>query len=47
MNPRLWSLAKQSSFKVENSGPKVPKQDEVKRDGVNVDLVGLSVQIHM
>ena len=26
MNPHQWSLAKQSSFKVENDGPKVPKQ---------------------
>ena len=34
MNPRQWSLAKQSSFKVENDGPKVPKQAETKRNGV-------------
>ena len=34
MNPRQWSLAKQSSLKVENGGPKVPKQAEAKRDGV-------------
>ena len=34
MNRRQWSLAKQSSLKVENRGPKVPKQAEAKRDGV-------------
>ena len=34
MNPRQWSLAKQSSLKVENGGPKVPKRAEAKRDGV-------------
>ena len=34
MNPRQWSLAKQSSLNVENRGPNVPKQAEVKRDGV-------------
>ena len=26
MNPRQWSLTKQSSLKFENRGPKVPKQ---------------------
>ena len=34
MNPSQWSLAKQRSLKVENIGPKVPKQAEAKRDGV-------------
>ena len=34
INPSQWSLAKQSSLKVENSGPKMPKQAEAKRDGV-------------
>ena len=34
MNPRQWSLAKQSSLKIENSGSKMPKQAESKRDGV-------------
>ena len=34
MNPRDWSMAKQSSLKVENWGPKVPKKADVKRDGV-------------
>ena len=34
MNPRQWSFAKQSILKVENCGPKVPKQAEAKRDGV-------------
>ena len=34
MNPHQWSLAKQSSLKVENDSPKVPKQAEAKRDGV-------------
>ena len=34
MNPHQWSLAKQSSSKVKNNGPKVPKQAEAKRDGV-------------
>ena len=29
-DPRHWSLAKQSSLKVENGGPKVPKQAEAK-----------------
>ena len=33
MNPLQWSLSKQSSLQVENGGPKVPKQAEVKRDG--------------
>ena len=32
MNPRKWSLAKQRSLKVENGGPKVPKQPEAKKD---------------
>ena len=31
--PRQWSWAKQSSLKVENSSPKVPKQAEANRDG--------------
>ena len=31
MNPRQWSLAKESSLKVENDSPKMPKQAEVKR----------------
>ena len=34
MNTRKWSLAKQSSLKVENDSPKVPKQADAKRDGV-------------
>ena len=34
MKPRQWSLAKQSSSKVENSGPKVTKQVASKKDGV-------------
>ena len=34
MNPRQWSLTKQSSLKVANDGPKVSKQAEAKRDGV-------------
>ena len=34
MNPHQWSLAKQSSLKVANDSPKVPKQAEAKRDGV-------------
>ena len=34
MDPHQWSLAKQSSLKVENGSPKVPKQAEAKRDGV-------------
>ena len=34
MDPRQWSLAKQSSLKDANDGPKVPKQAEAKRDGV-------------
>ena len=34
MKPYQWSLANQSSLKVENDGPKVPKQAEAKRDGV-------------
>ena len=34
MNPRQWSLAKQSSLKVEYRGPKVPKQAGAKRDCV-------------
>ena len=38
MNPRQWSLAKQStSLKVENGGPKVPKKKKTswsQRDGV-------------
>ena len=34
MNHRQWSLAIQSSLKGENSGPKVPKQAEAKRDGM-------------
>ena len=34
MNPRQWSLAKQSSLNVENDGPKVPNQAGAKRDGV-------------
>ena len=34
MNPRQWSYAKQSSLKVENDCPKVPKQAETKRDGL-------------
>ena len=34
MNPRQWSFAKQSSLKIANSGPKVPKHAEAKRDGV-------------
>ena len=36
MNPRQWSLAKQSSLKVENRGLKVPKQAEAKRDKLDV-----------
>ena len=34
MNPRQWSLAKQSSLTDENGGPKVPKQAEAKKDCV-------------
>ena len=34
MNPHQWSFAKQSSLKVENDSPKVPKQAEAKRDDV-------------
>ena len=34
MNPRQWSLAKESSLKVANGGPKVQKQAKDKRDGV-------------
>ena len=34
MNPRQWSLVKQSSLKDANSGPNVSKQAEAKRDGV-------------
>ena len=34
MNPRQWSLVKQSSLKVENIGPKVPKQAKAEWDGV-------------
>ena len=34
MNARQWSFAKQSSFKEENGGPKVPKQAVAKRNGV-------------
>ena len=34
MNPRQWSLAKQSSLKVAKCGPKEPTQAEAKRDGV-------------
>ena len=34
MNPHQWSLVKQSSLKVENSGLKVPKQSEAKMGGV-------------
>ena len=34
MNARQWSLAIQSSLKLENRGPKVPKQAKAKRDGV-------------
>ena len=34
MNPRQWNLAKQSSLRVANGGPKVPKPAEPKRDGV-------------
>ena len=34
MNARQWSLAKKGSLKVENGGPKVPKQAEGKRDHV-------------
>ena len=30
MNPRQWSLAKQRSLKIENGGPKVPKQAKSK-----------------
>ena len=33
MNTHQWSLAKQSSLKVENDRSKVPKQDKAKRDG--------------
>ena len=34
MNPRKWSFAKQSSWKVENGGSKVPRQAEAKSDSV-------------
>ena len=34
MNPRQWSLAKQSRIKVANGGPEVPNQAEARRDGV-------------
>ena len=34
MKPRQLSLAKLSSLKVENRGPKVPKQAEAKWDQV-------------
>ena len=34
MNPRQWSLAKQSSLKFGNSVQKVPQQAEAKYDGV-------------
>ena len=35
MNPNQWSFAKQNGFKnIKNIDPKVPKQDEAKRDGV-------------
>ena len=34
MNPRQFSFAKQSSLKIANGGPKVPKQAEAKRDDV-------------
>ena len=34
MNPHQWSLEKQSSLKIANDSPKVPKQAETKKDGV-------------
>ena len=34
MNRHQWFLVKQRSLKVDNGGPKVPKQAEAKRDGV-------------
>ena len=34
MNPHQSSWAKQSSLKIENDSPKVPKQAEANRDGV-------------
>ena len=34
MNPHQWSLAKQSSLKVKNDGPKVPKQADAEKVGV-------------
>ena len=34
MYAHQWSLAKQNSLKVENDGPKVPKQAKAKRDDV-------------
>ena len=34
MDPHQWSLAKQSSLKVENDAPKVTNQAKAKKDGV-------------